>query len=755
MSLKKQKCYRYLFIQRDIVKINQLTLGMALAMTPALFIGAANANSSPWWEAFSSNTGFIEALPHIGYSLEELRLDTDKGLRDSADSRTPLFWLKRTMEMYPPATPDSYNLPVAHHETKDWPNGLYGTMGRGIFFFTRTYGEAGQTVSINAGNIPKGASCFAATGRDFTNKDKMYLDQKTLSGNSVNAYTFKQSGILLLGCGDPDKQQNGQFVPLKVSGGEKSNLFILGQSTQNDWQAAKATANRVGFAFLYDGHANTVVPKKMAQGTNEIIGRELGINLRIIALYEKINGMDGSDPLFVSSMGSMFANYDTCCYADYRNGYVGIGFNADKMHNDWGVWHEFGHEYEPMRENINLFSEIQVNRYSIEACQLFKGREVPLNQCHSSITAEDGKWDKQAVEKFLASDIRYQDFSAIKDLFKQLNFFSRLRFSYGEDFFPKVNQIRLKTIQAAPGSSQADKTNSVLGSKQKVIDFSVVAYSQASGYDLREYFAQWGLVFTAQAGQKVAEMKLPQPGEEQGLKVSLSRDKIAAVATYNTNFGYKVTASANHDDVSYRWKRIAGDDRIYTKTVEGDTVEVVIPKNVEGVSARFEVSAESRIGEDTKVVEVVALSPEAQISGPASMESQKPTRFAAQANFDDVRFEWSLLKGTQAVNGGISQDGQVKSGLEAGSYVVKVVARSEKGARIATKSHSLAISGEEQGTDPDWVYGMRYTKHQVVKHNGELFECIEPGWCSQTNEWSKLHYEPGKGLNWKMAWKLR
>ncbi len=83
-------------------------------------------------------------MPHIGYSLEELRLDTDKGLRDSADSRTPLFWLKRTMEMYPPATPDSYNLPVAHHETKDWPNGLYGTMGRGIFFFTRTYGEAGQ-----------------------------------------------------------------------------------------------------------------------------------------------------------------------------------------------------------------------------------------------------------------------------------------------------------------------------------------------------------------------------------------------------------------------------------------------------------------------------------------------------------------------------------------------------------------------------------------------------------------------------------
>jgi hypothetical protein len=244
----------------------------------------------------------------------------------------------------------------------------------------------------------------------------------------------------------------------------------------------------------------------------------------------------------------------------------------------------------------------------------------------------------------------------------------------------------------------------------------------------------------------VAEMKLPQPGEEQGLKVSLSRDKIAAVATYNTSFGYKVTASANHDDVSYRWKRIGGDDRIYTKTAEGDTVEVVIPKNVEGVSARFEVSAESRMGEDTKVVEVVALSPEAEIAGPASMASQQPARFTAQANFDDVRFEWSLLKGSQTVNDGISQDGLVISGLEAGSYVVKVVARSDKGARVATKSHSLKITGEEPGGDSDWVYGSQYKNGDVVKHNGKFFECVQAGWCSQTNEWSKLHYEPGKGL---------
>lgn len=139
-------------------EIKSISDGDSPALSPLLLAGNASASSSPWWEEFSNNPGFIEALPHIGTSLEELRQDTSTGLRDSVDSRTPLFWLKRTMEMYPPGFPDRYNMPVAHHETKDWVNAPYATMGRGIFFFTRTFGEAGQNVTVSVGNIPAGAN---------------------------------------------------------------------------------------------------------------------------------------------------------------------------------------------------------------------------------------------------------------------------------------------------------------------------------------------------------------------------------------------------------------------------------------------------------------------------------------------------------------------------------------------------------------------------------------------------------------------
>ncbi|WP_041525850.1 hypothetical protein [Pantoea sp. At-9b] len=235
------------------------------------------------------------------------------------------------------------------------------------------------------------------------------------------------------------------------------------------------------------------------------------------------------------------------------------------------------------------------------------------------------------------------------------------------------------------------------------------------------------------------------------------------------------------------------------------------------------------------------------------MDSAAPGQMQAQANFEQDRFDWSLLQGNQLVTGGIDQQGQIKSGLAAGNYTVKVIATSAAGARTATQTHSLTVAAPEQNNDqaflaaiklemnssdkgenmtfdggvsasiaatsiptyrwtlptgaiggnngwasqsfsvtktsqpqkltvkvtvtagnhsrdleqeitvsaatsggnayPDWVYGTSYARGDVVKHNGKLFECTVASWCSQTGEWSQLHYEPGKGISWTQAWK--
>lgn len=61
-----------------------------------------------------------------------------------------------------------------------------------------------------------------------------------------------------------------------MSGGGDSNLHILGQNTQGDWEQQKAGAGILGGAVLYDGKSNHFVPKKITDKTQEIINKSLG-----------------------------------------------------------------------------------------------------------------------------------------------------------------------------------------------------------------------------------------------------------------------------------------------------------------------------------------------------------------------------------------------------------------------------------------------------------------------------------------------
>ncbi|HAT3716044.1 TPA: hypothetical protein I8583_004961 [Serratia marcescens] len=473
-------------------------------------LGQCAAQETPWWQVYAEQKGFNDALRYIGTSLDALNQDAEQALADSQDARTPLYWLKRTMQMYPSDTPNVYRLPIVH--AASWYNSLYGSMARGIFFYTRTLGNQGDSVTIKAGTIPAGSSCFAATSARFDNVDNIYSNKRKLDANKETTYTFAQTGVLALGCSHPQKQQNGEFVRLEVSGGGDSNLHILGQNTQGDWEQQKAGAGILGGAVLYDGKSNHFVPKKITDKTQEIINKSLGESLSIAALYEAVNGMDGTHEMFTASQGSLFLNYSKCCSAEYREGAVNVGFFADKTTRanaaHWGLWHELGHENEPQWE-YNVFPEVQVNRYSVLACRLLSERN-DFDYGPTCKLGADKEWDRDAVRKFLASEVRYDEFPK-KQHDVALGFFTHLLHAYDESFFPRINQERLKQTFAAPGNTMQDKYKYVFGTPQKVIDFSVVVYSREAGQDLREYFTRWGVRFSDHAAKQVAAMNLPTP----------------------------------------------------------------------------------------------------------------------------------------------------------------------------------------------------------------------------------------------------
>ncbi len=762
------------------MKLHQLALSIIIASSPAVFTSVANASDTPWWENYQNQAGFIGALPYIGYSLEGLREDRQQGLKDSADSRTPLYWLKRTMHMYPLSSPNRYNMPIAHHETRDWTNGLYATMGRGIFYFTRTLGDKNQTIYISTGNIPQGASCYAATGGKGFAADKEYLNQVALKPNTETAYTFQEKGILALGCGDPQKQHNNVFVNLTVNGGQNSHLYILGQSAPADWAKSKKVAAETGSAYLFDGRANVVIPNQIAQVAKDDINKTLGDTLRTVALYEKINGMDGSEAMFISSQGSMLWNYEACCSARYRNGVANIKFYNNSIQGSgisWGIWHELGHLYEPFYEYLTLFPEIQVNRYSLEACRLFKKEATPA-QCHQNL-GDYPNWDKNSVINFLDSSQSYDDYDSVKNKpFEGLKFFAYLQFSYGETFFPKVNQARLKAVYAAPGNTMAEKYHAVMGNKQRLIDFSVVAYSQAAGEDLRQYFSRWGLHFSDAAGKKVAELNLPQPGESDGNSdlpvASVPADVTVKVSTSGSGV-YTMDGSKSLNAVNYTWRSLTNGFWLqkehkgeWQKVITGmPTVRALYPENKTGI-AEYELTVENADGKtDSKIVKVTVVKEE-QNHDAAFIAGLRALNLAAVDNGDSVSFkgsvnssvqststpgyQWSLPPGAQgASQRQANQHFTIAKTAQQQTLQVSVEVRAGKEKRTLTQM--LAVPAASSGSHPAWVYGTQYQKGEVVQHKGKIFECVVAGWCSQTGPYSQLHYEPDVGLNWTMAWK--
>ncbi|MEE4407622.1 MULTISPECIES: M60 family metallopeptidase [unclassified Serratia (in: enterobacteria)] len=473
-------------------------------------LGQCAEQARPWWEAYSEQEGFTDALRYIHTSLDELRKNPERAQADSQDARTPLYWLKRTMHMYPLTEHNTYNMPIVHESS--WYNSRYGNMGRGIFFYTRTLGHKGNSVTIKTGDIPPGSLCYAATSATFNNVDTLFTSKVKLASNKETLYNFDQTGVLALGCSHPEKQQNGKFVQLKIEGGAESNLHIFGQNTQEDWEQQKLSADLFGGVVLYDGKGNHFVPKKITDRTQEIINKSLGESLSVAALYEKINGLDGSAEMFTASEGSLFLNYSKCCNAEFREGSVNVGFFDDKTTRangaHWGLWHELAHQNEP-RWEFDVFPEIQVNRYSVLACRMLAERN-DFDYGKNCKLGDNTEWDKDAVRKFLASEIRYADFPKNQhDV--ALGFFTNLLHAYDESFYPNINRQRLKQVFAAPGKEMVDKYKFVLGTKQKVIDFNVVAYSREAEQDLREYFTRWGLHFSDAASRQVADMNLPKP----------------------------------------------------------------------------------------------------------------------------------------------------------------------------------------------------------------------------------------------------
>ena len=521
----------------------------------------------------------------------------------------------------------------------------------------------------------------------------------------------------------------------------------------------------------------------------------------------------------------------------------------------WGPWHELGHQFQMIPMDWGTWNtEGNMTEVVVNLTSLYVQREMGL----PSRLEYDDTWDEY-VFPYLKQPSRNYHTLGDSSLLAKVAMLWQLDLTFGKDFYARLG----KFYRELPENQQPANSDAK-------VQLFILETSRVSGYDLTPFFEKWGLPPTQTTKDTIKQLALPwmtdpiwenrdsnikfDYSKDEAPTVTLDKNKINVVGTYNYGFGYKVTGSSNQDNVNWKWERVEGSDSIYLKSYDKASAEVVVPKNLFDVSAKFRLTAtngDDKLGEAFVIIEVAK--PAVTLTGPSSMASASPAKMQAKANFGEVTYQWILTQGSQEIANGIDQHGQIKSGLKAGSYTVEVSAKSDKGARVATTSHQLKVSEQVANNDaafikalqlsmsstdnansvtfsagvssstaatsppayqwtlpsgaegsnngqaqqrftlnktsqvqnlrvkvrvsagketreleqsiivpaivesgdeyPNWVYGGNYKTGDVVTHKGKVFECKVSGWCSQTGQWSQMHYEPEVGISWTAAWK--
>lgn len=191
-----------------------------------------------------------------------------------------------------------------------------------------------------------------------------------------------------------------------------------------------------------------------------------------------------------------------------------------------------------------------------------------------------------------------------------------------------------------------------------------------------------------------------------GPVVTLKQPVLNAVKTGNYGWNHYVTAIGDQENLTWKWERLAGDERIILNPSKTHMADILVSPNVSGISAKFRVTATNAAGVPGEaIVTVNVVEPNVAISGPATSGVSSPAKLEAEANFEEPSWQWELYKGTQRITDGIDQTGQIKSGLAQGNYVVKVIATNHEWARKAESSHAIYVT-EQANTDQAFIDGL-------------------------------------------------
>ncbi|GHT00828.1 hypothetical protein AGMMS49525_00010 [Bacteroidia bacterium] len=247
----------------------------------------------------------------------------------------------------------------------------------------------------------------------------------------------------------------------------------------------------------------------------------------LLAREDTISGMDNNDPnpvhhrLKAGEVRYLLVQNTSSSPHAASSGYTGYPSASIARYltvfgpnnNSWMLGHELGHQHQQPAYMINQSSESTVNIYSYVA-------EKPLweaanpGQTYNRTTA--ARW-KTAQDTYLKLPITKRVYDMNQDSLEKITGFNRdeLRFMVWEQLFLLFGNEFYKNLH------RVVREEKVTGGGADERRFYLIwKASQVSGYDLREYFNQWGIRVTDAALKNSLRYRL-QTATESGAIIAL------------------------------------------------------------------------------------------------------------------------------------------------------------------------------------------------------------------------------------------
>jgi len=337
-----------------------------------------------------------------------------------------------------------------------------------------------------------------------------YADVPTvyeLSAGS-NTITDPKGGLLYLQF--VTEETPSAKAEVTVIGGNPIPSYALGESTHEEWLHDLKTMSYDDVQFI-SNRTMVVASKATAlQYKDEDQDFMLTTLDRVSDIADYISGIDSSSDLHKPNVHKLLItelaqeDVDFTLAAEEHRILVPTKSLKFIMDADfaatasWGLWHEMGHHRQALNWDWDEVDEVTVNIYSL-AC---------LYALDGTITWLKGNkvWD--VLAEYFEAPIEDRDFNKDKTIGGngRLAMFRQLWMAFGDEFYIKVHQLaREDNAKPEPRIEARD-----LDTGNQMTSFMVLA-SQASGYDLTNFFREWGFVLPQEDYDLLAALKLPEP----------------------------------------------------------------------------------------------------------------------------------------------------------------------------------------------------------------------------------------------------